>query len=524
MRELEYGIPPSIEKVNDTYKELIKSTEVGLGDFSVRLESVVNRATGLYTGLGKSFSDVAYESYEAQTKQFKDQSKIIDRVKSKEFAMVKKTNRFGIKYSTNQLKSNKNLEMTSKKMGHLFTIPNNKITKMLGVADKKVGGMKGKYLKVSKSRALKVGGLKGRKKKPLKDSEVAQISLWNQFRDERIQRRRERVESLKSIFKMDKKSKEERAARINTLDKMKSWVHAPIVKVKQAILENGSVMEAAGDLAEGLLFKVANAVTRIVKFIAKMALYGIIVMGVLFGLYTLFKQSGVKEKLEEIWANTMAFFNYYVVPWLEIAGAGISKIIEGFQDGEFFKVIEGVLQIIGGLVMASLAIASTIIKLGLDLLWEGVKGFGAWIKANWKDSKSKVLSVLGYIAAGILFLVAFFSGLWVIALAGVILTAISYLIEKFTPFADGGTTTSGLSLVGEKGPELVKLPVGSKVHSNANSQKMLSAGGSNTTNITVQVQGRIGASDAEVRDMADKVAREVNLRMNRTGAAVTNFG
>ena len=53
---------------------------------------------------------------------------------------------------------------------------------------------------------------------------------------------------------------------------------------------------------------------------------------------------------------------------------------------------------------------------------------------------------------------------------------------------------------------------------------MLSAGGSNTTNITVQVQGRIGASDAEVRDMADKVAREVNLRMNRTSAAVTKFG
>ena len=44
-----------------------------------------------------------------------------------------------------------------------------------------------------------------------------------------------------------------------------------------------------------------------------------------------------------------------------------------------------------------------------------------------------------------------------------------------------------------------------------------------TTNITVQVQGRIGASDAEVKDMAAKVAREINLRMNRTGTTATRF-
>ena len=106
-------------------------------------------------------------------------------------------------------------------------------------------------------------------------------------------------------------------------------------------------------------------------------------------------------------------------------------------------------------------------------------------------------------------------------LAGAIATGLgAYLVG----LADGGVTTGGLNVVGEKGAELVKLPAGSRVYSNADSQKMLSAGGSNTTNITVQVQGRIGASDAEVRDMAAKVAREDYLRMNRTSAAVTKFG
>jgi hypothetical protein len=42
---------------------------------------------------------------------------------------------------------------------------------------------------------------------------------------------------------------------------------------------------------------------------------------------------------------------------------------------------------------------------------------------------------------------------------------------------------------------------------------MSGAGGST---IHVHVNGRVGASDAEIRDIANKVAREINLRMNRT--------
>ena len=75
-------------------------------------------------------------------------------------------------------------------------------------------------------------------------------------------------------------------------------------------------------------------------------------------------------------------------------------------------------------------------------------------------------------------------------------------------FANGGITGSGWSLVGEKGPELVRLPAGSRVFSNADSQRM-------GNNITVNVQGRVGASDAEVRDIANKIGRLVNSQINR---------
>ena len=93
-------------------------------------------------------------------------------------------------------------------------------------------------------------------------------------------------------------------------------------------------------------------------------------------------------------------------------------------------------------------------------------------------------------------------------------------IKKIPGFASGGTIGhNGLSLVGEQGPELVRLPVGSRVFSNAESKRMV--GG--TTNITVQVTGRVGASDMEIRDIAQKVSREIGLQMNRTGSTAVRF-
>ena len=79
-----------------------------------------------------------------------------------------------------------------------------------------------------------------------------------------------------------------------------------------------------------------------------------------------------------------------------------------------------------------------------------------------------------------------------------------------------------MQLVGEKGPELVKLPAGSRVFSNKDSRNMVSGGGT-TNHITVQVTGRVGASDQEIKDIARKVSREIGLQMNRTGSTAVRF-
>tara|TARA_R110002012_G_scaffold25820_1_gene84980 strand:+ start:237 stop:1937 length:1701 start_codon:yes stop_codon:yes gene_type:complete len=86
-------------------------------------------------------------------------------------------------------------------------------------------------------------------------------------------------------------------------------------------------------------------------------------------------------------------------------------------------------------------------------------------------------------------------------------------------FANGGVSAGGLAVVGERGPELVNLPKGARVHSNAESRKM--AGG-NTINLNVNVSGRVGASDSELRDIAKKVGRMVSAEINRSTSSSTN--
>jgi len=245
----------------------------------------------------------------------------------------------------------------------------------------------------------------------------------------------------------------------------------------------------------------------------------------LFLLYRAFKSAGVREKLGEIWEQTKSLFTMMVLPFLELVASGIGDIVTGFQEGKFFLVIEGLLKILGGIIMASLALLSLALIVVLKLIHAGIMGIVAWATKS-SDSATKTMSKIAYIASAVLFLVAFFTGGWLIALGAVFALAIGAALEKlsFLPgFSKGGVTGSGLSIVGEKGPELVKLPTGSRVYSNADSGKMVAAraasSGGNTIN--VHVNGRVGASDTEIRDIANKVAKEINIRMNQTSSTVS---
>ena len=75
-----------------------------------------------------------------------------------------------------------------------------------------------------------------------------------------------------------------------------------------------------------------------------------------------------------------------------------------------------------------------------------------------------------------------------------------------------------MNLVGEKGPELVKLPAGSRVYSNSQSKSM--TGGSTTNNFNITINAK-DTSDQELRRIADKIGTMVNNKINRTTSTRT---
>jgi len=126
------------------------------------------------------------------------------------------------------------------------------------------------------------------------------------------------------------------------------------------------------------------------------------------------------------------------------------------------------------------------------------------------DIVGNIVKLLGNLLAGIFkVMLGIIKGI----LAGIWNSTVGYFFPS-RKLSTGGVSRGGLAVVGENGPELVSLPRGARVQNNANSMSARAGG----NNIHIHINGRVGASDAEIRDIANKVAREINIRMNRTGA------
>jgi hypothetical protein len=191
-----------------------------------------------------------------------------------------------------------------------------------------------------------------------------------------------------------------------------------------------------------------------------------------------------------------------------------------FGEG-FLKLLGGLLGIGLGLILVALgAVGTLLFGIGLEVV--------KWFQDGFWKGLAKTLLVAAAIYLGMwaaVFIGTMFA-LPALIVAGLAI-AISYILYKIVTmlipsFAKGGVASGGLSLVGEKGPELVNLPKGSRVHTHAQTRTMLgqrTSSGGNTIN--VHVNGRVGANDSEIRDIAKKVARHINIEINRTANNTT---
>lgn len=248
--------------------------------------------------------------------------------------------------------------------------------------------------------------------------------------------------------------------------------------------------------------------------IGKALAIGLLVILGVYAIVKIAKYLGVTGEGLAKWADNILSVT---MVGIRTIGRGLGTVLDGltlmyeaiFKDGSFSDLLKGFVKTLNGL----LEVAVGLMIILLSPILAGIATIlGKEINDIRKSTRNEINKIaITLMAIGALIALMFFT--WPALLAGVIVAGIGAIIAAINPFANGGVTKSGLSLVGERGPELVRLPKGSRVHSNQESRKMVSSGGNN---ITVNINGRVGSSDSELRIIAQKVGKMINKEINRT--------
>jgi|9_EtaG_2_1085328.scaffolds.fasta_scaffold00503_4 ABC-type multidrug transport system fused ATPase/permease subunit len=234
----------------------------------------------------------------------------------------------------------------------------------------------------------------------------------------------------------------------------------------------------------------------------------------------------MSKTIGEAWKFTksvVAPFIAIMVNALASIWDGIKEVFSGIVNGDLWQIINGVLDIAIGVVQFVIGLALTVViglgTLVLKMAHVGAKKLFKFVKGIFTgavDIKKNAGKILMLVAV----VVALIFG-WPVALGLLIIGLVPLIVKKlynkfkdlFDFFSTGGTATGGMSVVGERGPELVKLPIGSRIKNNHVSKRTASSNrGGNTINITINAKD---TSDAEMRRIAEKVGRLVNNSINR---------
>ena len=240
--------------------------------------------------------------------------------------------------------------------------------------------------------------------------------------------------------------------------------------------------------------------------------------------------SAAFEKAFAIVSPIFELLSYF----LGVVFSGVADVINGFfGDGGLESVIEGLVKIAFGLLgatitfgLALLSLAGAFIVTFSMELWDKVKDFFVETFTSVKGMAKNFGLLLALV--GVIVLLFTTAPVWLVATIGIALWYIgNWIAKKISDifdldfFAKGGTSSGGLAVVGEEGPELVNLPTGARVHSNQVSGQMVSGGKSNsnvTNNFNITINAK-DTSDGEMKRIADKIGKMINNKINRNVGA-----
>lgn len=250
-----------------------------------------------------------------------------------------------------------------------------------------------------------------------------------------------------------------------------------------------------------------------------------------FFIITILALVAIGAFIKVFWTAVQGFYNGFMQPFegfFESIGTAFTDIWEGVQTIFSFFTGDASLQ---DMIFAVLDIAFAFIKITLEFL---TRFLLALLNGVVSAVESLVMGVVDWFSnlgvwkqIGVAVVLLGAVVLWLfsvpVILPVIILGALymfgKWLVDKIG-FAKGGIVDTSMQIVGEKGPEFVSLPRGSRVHTNAESKRMVRGPKGGTTNINITINAR-DTSDGEMRRIASKIGDMVNNKINRSTSSRT---
>mgnify|MGYP003113126434 CR=1 FL=1 len=233
------------------------------------------------------------------------------------------------------------------------------------------------------------------------------------------------------------------------------------------------------------------------------------------------------ERLKEnkMFKSAMRIINKFL-EGIGMIFSGIFDFFYGLFTGDMNKVVGGITKLFKGAIQAVGLIVPTIL-LGLpgilipllfelgQMIGQIVLDFGSYIIGSASNAATGIGALSGAFAGAKIGAAGGPLGILAGAVIGGTLGGIGgAALGDMVGLASGGRVNQGGNiLVGEAGPEIVSLPTNSFVTPAVQSRAMMG------NNITVQVNGRVGASDSELNEIARKIGQKINREMNKYGSS-----